>query len=63
MLLKHKIDRHEAFHQLVTMGEDMIDSLTVCEIPETTHACLPDFLSAVKGWGYQNLRRPVNLML
>ena len=36
LLRKHKIDRHDAFRQLVTVGEDMIGSLTVRELPEDT---------------------------
>ncbi len=34
LLRKHKIDRHDAFLQLVTVGGDLIGSLTVHEIPE-----------------------------
>ena len=36
LLRKHKIDRHDAFRQIVTVGEDMIGSLTVYELPEAT---------------------------
>ena len=36
LLRKHKIDRHDAFRQLVTVGEDLIGSLTVRELPEAT---------------------------
>ncbi len=36
LLRKHKIDRHDAFRQIVTVGEDMIGSLTVRELPEAT---------------------------
>lgn len=36
LLRKHKIDRHDAFRQLVTVGGDMIGSLTVRELPEVT---------------------------
>lgn len=32
LLRKHKIDRHDAFRQLVTVGEDLIGSLTVYEL-------------------------------
>jgi serine/threonine-protein kinase HipA len=35
LLRKHKIDRHDAFRQLVTVGEDLIGSLTVRELPDT----------------------------
>jgi serine/threonine-protein kinase HipA len=31
LLRKYKIDRHDAFRQLVTVGEDLIGSLTVTE--------------------------------
>ncbi len=34
LLRKHKIDRHDAFRQLVTVGEDLIGSLSVFELPE-----------------------------
>jgi serine/threonine-protein kinase HipA len=34
LLRKHKIDRHDAFRQIVTVGEDLIGSLTVRELPE-----------------------------
>ena len=34
LLRKHKIDRHDAFRQLVTVGEDLIGSLTVRELPD-----------------------------
>lgn len=33
LLRAHKIDRHDAFRQLVTVGADMIGSLSVREIP------------------------------
>ena len=33
LLRKHKIDRHDVFRQLVTVGADMIGSLSVQEIP------------------------------
>ena len=36
LLRKHKIDRHDAFRQLVTVGGDLIGSLTVRELPENT---------------------------
>lgn len=36
LLRKHKIDRHDAFRQLVTVGEDLIGSLTVFDLPEAT---------------------------
>lgn len=36
LLRKHKIDRHDAYRQLVTVGEDLIGSLSVFELPETT---------------------------
>lgn len=36
LLRKHKIDRHDAFRQLVTVGADLIGSLTVCELPDHT---------------------------
>lgn len=36
LLRKHKIDRHDAFRQLVTVGEDLIGSLTVRELPDIT---------------------------
>ena len=32
LLRKHKIDRHDAFRQLVTVGGDLIGSLTVHEL-------------------------------
>jgi serine/threonine-protein kinase HipA len=32
LLRKHKIDRHDAFRQLVTVGEDLVGSLTVHEL-------------------------------
>ncbi len=31
LLRRHKIDRHDAFRQLVTVGADMVGSLTVTE--------------------------------
>jgi serine/threonine-protein kinase HipA len=34
LLRKHKIDRHDAFRQLVTVGGDLVGSLTVRELPE-----------------------------
>ena len=34
LLRKHKIDRHDAFRQIVTVGEDLIGSLTVRELPD-----------------------------
>ena len=34
LLRKHKIDRHDGFRQLVTVGEDLIGSLTVRELPD-----------------------------
>jgi serine/threonine-protein kinase HipA len=34
LLRKHKIDRHDGFRQIVTVGEDLIGSLTVRELPE-----------------------------
>lgn len=36
LLRKHKIDRHDCFRQLVTVGEDMIGSLSVYELPADT---------------------------
>lgn len=33
LLRKHKIDRHDAFRQLVTVGADLVGSLTVTETP------------------------------
>ncbi|MCF7730480.1 MAG: HipA N-terminal domain-containing protein [Akkermansiaceae bacterium] len=36
LLRKHKIDRHDAFRQIVTVGGDLIGSLTVRGIPEVT---------------------------
>ncbi|MCF7733656.1 MAG: HipA N-terminal domain-containing protein [Akkermansiaceae bacterium] len=36
LLRKHKIDRHDAFRQIVTVGEDLIGSLTVRELTENT---------------------------
>jgi serine/threonine-protein kinase HipA len=36
LLRKHKIDRHDAFRQIVTVGEDLVGSLTVRELPEDT---------------------------
>jgi serine/threonine-protein kinase HipA len=36
LLRKHKIDRHDVFRQIVTVGEDMVGSLTVRELPEAT---------------------------
>jgi serine/threonine-protein kinase HipA len=32
LLRKHKIDRHDAFRQLVTVGTDLVGSLTVREV-------------------------------
>jgi serine/threonine-protein kinase HipA len=34
LLRKHKIDRHDCFRQLVTVGEDLIGSLSVYQLPE-----------------------------
>ena len=34
LLRKNKIDRHDAFRQIVTVGEDLIGSLTVRELPD-----------------------------
>ncbi len=34
LLRKHKIDRHDFFRQLVTVGGDMIGSLAVIELAE-----------------------------
>jgi serine/threonine-protein kinase HipA len=34
LLRIHKIDRHDAFRQLVTVGGDLVGSLTVHELPE-----------------------------
>jgi serine/threonine-protein kinase HipA len=31
LLRTHKIDRHDVFRQLVTVGADLVGSLTVCE--------------------------------
>lgn len=36
LLRKHKIDRHDAFRQLVTVGGDLIGSLSVFELPVAT---------------------------
>jgi len=36
LLRKHKIDRHDAFRQLVMVGQDLIGSLTVRELPDNT---------------------------
>jgi serine/threonine-protein kinase HipA len=36
LLRKHKIDRHDVFRQIVTVGEDLVGSLTVRELPEAT---------------------------
>ena len=37
LLKKHKIDRHDGFRQLVTVGGDLVGSLTVQEItPQPT---------------------------
>ncbi len=33
LLRRHKIDRHDAFRQIVTVGADLVGSLTVEEIP------------------------------
>lgn len=33
LLRKHKIDRHDAFRQLVIVGADLVGSLTVSEAP------------------------------
>jgi serine/threonine-protein kinase HipA len=33
LLRTHKIDRHDAFRQLVTVGGDLVGSLTVHELP------------------------------
>jgi serine/threonine-protein kinase HipA len=32
LLRRHKIDRHDAFRQLVTVGADLVGSLTVTEV-------------------------------
>jgi serine/threonine-protein kinase HipA len=36
LLRKHKIDRNDAFGQLVTVGNDLVGSLTVREVPATS---------------------------
>ena len=36
LLRKHKIDRNDAFRQLVTVGADLVGSLTVCEVGSGT---------------------------
>lgn len=36
LLRKHKIDRHDSFRQLVTVGADLVGSLTVAEAAEET---------------------------
>lgn len=35
LLRKHKIDRRDAFRQLVTVGADLVGSLSVHEIPSS----------------------------
>lgn len=35
LLRKHKIDRHDAFSQLVTVGADLVGSLTVSNVTGT----------------------------
>jgi serine/threonine-protein kinase HipA len=37
LLKTHKIDRHDAFTQLVIVGEDLVGSLTVCLSQATKH--------------------------